>query len=75
MISTGAITSHRRAKRANVADPGPEQLLRARRKLSTVTACSSIVAPPVMSAASGGGSDNHNHDVEATAAQLELGEW
>lgn len=51
------------------ADPGPKQLHRARRKLSTVTACSSVLSPvPPPTAA-------HNHDIEASAAQLDLGEW
>jgi len=56
---TGAISSYRRSARAIAAtDPGPKQLGRARRKLSTVTACSTH---PV-------------EDTEAAAAQLDLGE-
>ncbi|KAG9250710.1 uncharacterized protein F5Z01DRAFT_343966 [Emericellopsis atlantica] len=56
---TGAISSYRRSNRAlSAVDPGPKQLGRARRKLSTVTACSTH---PV-------------EDTEAAAAQLDLGE-
>ncbi|KAI6784698.1 uncharacterized protein J7T54_007791 [Emericellopsis cladophorae] len=56
---TGVISSYRRSARAIAAtDPGPKELGRARRKLSTVTACSTH---PV-------------EDTEAAAAQLDLGE-
>lgn len=70
----GAITSRRRNRRLNAADPGPKQLQRAQRKLSTVTACSTIGSPTTLDRSSSACKDA-NDDVEATAAQLELGEW
>ena len=66
-FSIGAITSsRRRALRARAVDPGPKQLLRARRKLSTVTAMSTMTRDT---------RDTCSPDVEATAAQIELREW
>ncbi|KFH42118.1 hypothetical protein ACRE_071480 [Hapsidospora chrysogenum ATCC 11550] len=71
----GAFSSHRRNSRPNAAEPAPKQLLRARRKLSTVAAYSSVSAGPARSPAPGAkGGDAAARDVEATAAQLELGE-
>lgn len=66
----GAVTS-RRGRWRNASEPGAKQLDRARRKLSTVTACSSAPTAGV----GGGGGSGEDHDVEHSAAQLELGEW
>jgi len=65
----GAFSSHRRNSRPNAAEPAPKQLLRARRKLSTVAAFSRPVMSPAPREDDAGG-----RDVEGTAAHLELGE-
>lgn len=72
----GAITSRRRTRHLNAAEPGPKQLQRAQRKLSTVTACSTLRGPPNPDRnATGSRGKPEGDDVEATAAQLEMGEW
>lgn len=58
----------------NAAEPGPKQLQRAQRKLSTVTACSTLRGPPNPDRNASHGKPEGD-DVEATAAQLEMGEW
>jgi len=71
----GAITSRRRTRHLNAAEPGPKQLQRAQRKLSTVTACSTLRGPPNPDRnATGSRGKPEGDDVEATAAQLEMGE-
>lgn len=74
VIRVGAITSRRRSRHLNAAEPGPKQLQRAQRKLSTVTACSTIGTSSNLDRSSSNCKTEHD-DVEATAAQLELGEW
>lgn len=74
IFRVGAITSRRRTRQLNAAEPCPKQLQRAQRKLSTVTACSTIVSQTTVDR-SRSQSKANNDDVEATAAQLELGEW
>jgi hypothetical protein len=92
IISIGALTARRR-RQANAADPGPKDLYRARRKLSTVTTFSVVndeESPDDHSyrrpwwllgftlpgsASSKGHKRQQKRDVEAGAAQLDLGEW
>lgn len=79
-FSIGAFITQRRCLTPNVTDPGPKDLIRARRKLSTVTACSTVSGP-----GSGGvhpSSERGHHeqgeggrDVEPDATQCSTEEW